>query len=81
MSNGVDGKGAEDWPKVRHAIDDFTAVLHSLQSQQQGDRLEAAATYRRADDVDTPGDDSSTTANPRGDLESKLVDGLFSVLS
>jgi hypothetical protein len=80
MSNGVDGKGADDWPKVRHAIDDFTAVLHTLQRQQQGDGLEAAATYRRADDTDTPGD-ASSTGNLQGDLENKLVDGLFSVLS
>ncbi|TEB40081.1 hypothetical protein FA13DRAFT_1751192 [Coprinellus micaceus] len=61
MSNGWTAKELTTGPKSGHAIDDFTAVLHTLQHQQQGDGLEAAATYHR------------------GDLESKLVDGLFSL--
>ncbi|KAJ3547054.1 hypothetical protein NMY22_g1813 [Coprinellus aureogranulatus] len=78
MSNGVDGKGADDWPKVRHAIDDFTAVLHTLQPQQQCDTLEAAASYPTAD-AGARSDPPPPIA--RDDLESRLVNGLFKVLS
>lgn len=78
MSNGVDGKGADEWPKVRHAIDDFTAVLHTLQPQQQGDGLEVTAAYARAGS-DTSGDPMSAVAQQ--ELENRLVDGLFKVLS
>lgn len=30
MSNGIDGLGADQWPKVKHATCDLDAVLHSL---------------------------------------------------
>lgn len=78
MSNGVDGKGADDWPKVRHAIDDFTAVLHTLRPQQRDEGLGVAATYARAGS-DDPGDPTSGASQQ--DLENRLVDGLFKVLS
>ncbi|KAF5311712.1 hypothetical protein D9611_009472 [Ephemerocybe angulata] len=78
MSNGVDGHGAGDWPKVRHAIDDFTAVLQDLQHQEQQEDLEAAATNKNAKG-DKP--DSPPKAPAKADLESKLVNGLFQVLS
>jgi hypothetical protein len=30
MSNGVDGKGADEWPKVKHATGDFAAAIESI---------------------------------------------------
>lgn len=30
MSNGIDGLGADHWPKVKHATCDLDAVLHTL---------------------------------------------------
>lgn len=33
MSNGIDGKDAQDWPKVQHATRDFSAVLQSLSQE------------------------------------------------
>ncbi|KAF6747865.1 NRDE protein-domain-containing protein [Ephemerocybe angulata] len=61
-----------------HAIDDFTAVLQDLQHQEQQEDLEAAATNKNAKG-DKP--DSPPKAPAKADLESKLVNGLFQVLS
>lgn len=30
LSNGIDGRGAEDWPKVKHGIQSFGDVLKSV---------------------------------------------------
>jgi len=30
ISNGVDGQGASDWPKVRHGIQEFASILQKL---------------------------------------------------
>uniref|UniRef100_A0A8H7XQL1 NRDE family protein n=1 Tax=Psilocybe cubensis TaxID=181762 RepID=A0A8H7XQL1_PSICU len=39
MSNGIDGEGAELWPKVRHATEDFNATLHTLAPGQSESEL------------------------------------------
>lgn len=43
VSNGVDGEGGNDWPKVKHAMQDFSAALKTLfpavQEAELTDRL------------------------------------------
>lgn len=77
MSNGVDGQGADDWPKVRHAADDFASMLHALDGQGNEEALEASATENATKDL------SKATPSTRqvDNLEANLVDGLFQVLS
>jgi hypothetical protein len=83
MSNGIDGQGAENWPKVKHAIDDFTAVLQNLPPRQGHlvrKKEEPEATGTSTDRGS--GSASTAVSEHSGDeLESLLVTGLFKVLS
>lgn len=30
LSNGIDGQGAESWPKIQHGLDAFTSVMNTV---------------------------------------------------
>jgi len=39
ISNGIDGEGATDWPKVKRVTEDFDAVLKSIPPRSSEDEL------------------------------------------
>jgi len=55
MSNGIDGAGATDWPKVKHAARDLDAILQSLNPEttdtELADRLFELLAWRSPEPV------------------------------
>jgi len=69
MSNGIDGQGANEWPKVQRVQQDFACLLQSIK-----EKGEAA--------VPKTSDGSAASTQPsENELETDLVEGLFKLLS